>query len=276
MLSFKKSMIAPLLLLALLLAGCTGAAPNVELPTALPSLPSLPPDAALQAQTALSDMLGVKVTDVQILSTEQVDWPDACLGLPQSGQACAQVVTPGWKIVLQANGQQYTYRTSADGQIIRLESPQVTPTPGDELTPTPAGGSAAIQVYLVALEDNGQTGQLIGCGDSLVPVEQSAQAGAAEPEAALQALLAIKDQYYGQSGLYNALYQSDLQVENVQVDDAGQATIQLTGQVKLGGECDTPRFKSQLEQTALQFPSVQNAAILINGQPMQEVLSSQG
>jgi hypothetical protein len=94
-------------------------------------------------------------------------------------------------------------------------------------------------------------------------------------KAALVALLSVKEQYYGQSGLYNALYQSDLQVDKVSIDN-GKASVYLTGSLLMGGECDIPRVQTQLEQTVLQFPTVAEAAIFINGKPLADVLSLRG
>jgi hypothetical protein len=81
-------------------------------------------------------------------------------------------------------------------------------------------------------------------------------------KAALVALLSIKNQNYGQSGLYNALYQSALQVDSVSIA-GGKASVYLTGTLKMGGECDNPRVQAQLEQTVLQFPTVTEAAIFV-------------
>jgi hypothetical protein len=94
-------------------------------------------------------------------------------------------------------------------------------------------------------------------------------------QAALVSLLSIKDQYYGQSGLYNALYQSDLQVDSITIV-AGKASVYLTGTLLMGGECDIPRVQAQLEQTILQFPTVTEADIFINGKPLADVLSLKG
>jgi hypothetical protein len=68
----------------------------------------------------------------------------------------------------------------------------------------------------------------VGCGDSAVPAQVEIPPTAGTLKAALTALLSIKDQFYGQSGLYNALYQSDLQVESVSIDN-GIASVYLTG-----------------------------------------------
>jgi spore germination protein GerM len=91
--------------------------------------------------------------------------------------------------------------------------------------------------------------------------------------AALTKLLSIKTRFYGESGLYNSLYQSNLSIESLIIQN-GVATIRLSGTISMGGECDTPRFQAQLEQTALQFSTVKQVSIFINGKPLSEVLSS--
>lgn len=146
-----------------------------------------------------------------------------------------------------------------------------TPTePGVSAVPTAEPDEAII--YLIALEDNGASGPAVGCGDSLIEVRRPASAG--EPvQAALEQLFAIKEQFLGESGLYNALWQSNLSVESVSIDDNGTATVRLTGSFLLGGTCDSPRFKAQIEQTVLRAAGVQAANILINGRPINEVLS---
>jgi hypothetical protein len=132
-----------------------------------------------------------------------------------------------------------------------------------------------VQIFLIAVDDNGQTGIPVGCGDSAVPVQVEIPPTQGVLKAALVVLLSVKDQYYGQSGLYNALYQSDLQVETVRID-SGKASVYLTGTLMMGGECDAPRVQAQLEQTVLQFPTVTEAAIFINGKPLSDVLSLKG
>jgi uncharacterized protein (DUF1697 family) len=92
-------------------------------------------------------------------------------------------------------------------------------------------------------------------------------------KAALEALLSVKDQYYRQSGQSNALYQSDLQVESVSLNNSGKASVYLTGNLIMDSECDTPRVQAQLEQTVMQFPTVTSVAVFINGKSLSDVLS---
>ena len=128
--------------------------------------------------------------------------------------------------------------------------------------------SQMVKIFVIAVDDNGKTGIPVGCGDSAVPVQVEIPPTQGVLKATLRVLLSVKDQYYGQSGLYNALYQSDLQVESVSIDNNGKASVYLTGSLVMGGECDTPRVRAQVEQTVLQFPAVKEVAIFINGKPL--------
>lgn len=48
---------------------------------------------------------------IQVVNVEAVDWPDACLGVPIPNAMCAQVVTPGYRVSLSAEGQTYEVHT---------------------------------------------------------------------------------------------------------------------------------------------------------------------
>jgi hypothetical protein len=144
-----------------------------------------------------------------------------------------------------------------------------------QAAPSPAAAQTTVQVFLIAVGDNGQSGNLIGCGDSAIPVQVAIPATEGVLRAALQALFSVKDQYYGQSGLYNALYQSDIQVGTVTIE-SGTAIINLTGTLGLGGECDNPRVEAQIEQTAFQFPTVKRVLVFLNGRALEDVLSLKG
>lgn len=144
----------------------------------------------------------------------------------------------------------------------------VTQVPPSSTTPT----EQTIKIFLIALEDNGQSGTLVGCSDSAIPVTVTVPATQGVLKAALEKLLSAKKQFYGESRFYNALYQSDLQVKSVTIEQ-GKAIIQLAGTVMLGGVCDAPRFEAQIKQTALQFSTVSDVAVFINDTPIEEVLS---
>ena len=140
------------------------------------------------------------------------------------------------------------------------------------VVPTTTPGEQLVKIFLIALEDNGQSGTVVGCGDSAIPVTVTIPPTQGILRAALEKLLSAKQQFYGESGFYNALYQADLQVEGVTIDQ-GKAVIHLSGTLMLGGVCDAPRVEAQIEQTALQFSTVQEVAVFINDVPLEDVLS---
>lgn len=82
-----------------------------------------PPQAVLEVMNQLSQELNVSVDQIEVVEFEQVDWPDACLGIPQENQMCAQVVTPGFRVVLEVDGQQYEFRSNQDGTLV-LQAPR--------------------------------------------------------------------------------------------------------------------------------------------------------
>jgi hypothetical protein len=129
-----------------------------------------------------------------------------------------------------------------------------------------------LKMYMVAVDDNGKSGDLIGCGDSAVSVTTEDVTTSDVIKATMERLLANKKQYYGESGLYNALYKSSLTYISSSVS-GDTVTVKLSGTFSLGGECDNPRVQAQLEQTAKAAASVTKVAIFVNDKPLDEVLS---
>ena len=72
------------------------------------------------AMKALSEQLSLPVDKIAMVSTEAVTWPNGCLGIVHMGMMCTQNEVPGFKIVLEANGQKYEFHTNQDGSIIQL------------------------------------------------------------------------------------------------------------------------------------------------------------
>lgn len=52
-------------------------------------------------------------TDISTVSIESVNWPDTSLGCPKPGEVYAQIITPGYRIVLKINDKTYTYHSSS-------------------------------------------------------------------------------------------------------------------------------------------------------------------
>jgi hypothetical protein len=127
-----------------------------------------------------------------------------------------------------------------------------------------------VTVYLIALEDAGAVGPAVGCGDSAVPVELLVPPAEDPVRAALEALFSIRQPDY--AGRYNALHQSSLQVESVEIE-AGEAVVRLSGSLLSGGVCDDPRIVAQLQETVLQSADVETVTIYVNDRPLEEWFS---
>jgi hypothetical protein len=64
----------------------------------------------------------VNVDAVEIISVETTEWTDSCLGLGGPAEICAQAITPGYRVVVAVEGQEYAYRTDLSGAVIRAEN----------------------------------------------------------------------------------------------------------------------------------------------------------
>lgn len=135
------------LILLLLIAGCAGEDDGDGRP-AVPEGVNLPPLAQKSLASGVSDRTppppggsvvpdGIPApvaaarddlarrferdpTEIQFISVTSQQWPDSCLGVPEEDEVCAQVITPGYEVVLGLSGNEYTFRTNGDGTIVRF------------------------------------------------------------------------------------------------------------------------------------------------------------
>ena len=62
----------------------------------------------------LKERLGLDhIGPIKLAELERVTWANSCLGYNQPDVACAEVIVPGFRMVLEAKGEQYTYHTSS-------------------------------------------------------------------------------------------------------------------------------------------------------------------
>ena len=67
----------------------------------------------------LATNLTLKESDISVVSNELTEFTDACLGVVMEGVECAEVITEGRTIVLEAKGIEYEYHASKDGDRIQ-------------------------------------------------------------------------------------------------------------------------------------------------------------
>ncbi len=77
--------------------------------------PTFAQNAAIQD---VSQKYKIPAEQIKVVSSEQKTWPDSCLGVVLPGVMCAQIVTPGFLIKLEANGQQFEIHTNLDGSSV--------------------------------------------------------------------------------------------------------------------------------------------------------------
>jgi hypothetical protein len=88
---------------------------EVEIPEPDPAV-----EVAEDLVLVLSGQLGLPIDAVTIVEAVETVWPNACLGFPAEGEICAEVLTPGFAVTLEADGQRYSYRTDEAMERIRL------------------------------------------------------------------------------------------------------------------------------------------------------------
>ena len=92
----------------------------------------MPDEIVKLAYAELSTRLGVKWAEIALISGEQVDFPNSCLGINTPGMACLDVITPGYRMQLQAGDAVYTYHTDLAGSRVNLAG---SAGPSGEATP---------------------------------------------------------------------------------------------------------------------------------------------
>lgn len=131
---------------------------------------------------------------------------------------------------------------------------------------TPVKPDATLKIALVKLNDNGASGELIGCGDSIVYIDKTAEEGN-KVQVALEELFvygttATTDEYY--NGLQ---YAKNLKVDSVNVsENPGKTTIEIriSGEMASGGTCDDPRITEQIMSTIKANTTADEIKVYIN------------
>src|SRR5258705_5392827 len=131
--------------------------------------------------------------------------------------------------------------------------------------------SQSINIYLVAVGDNGKTGRKIGCEDSLIAVTRTIKKTAAPLTVAIRELLQTPQHPEGSPNLENFWKGRNLKVRSVSIVNH-TATIRLSGELSLAGVCDEPRIESQIDATARQFPTVKRVKVFIGNEKLSAAI----
>jgi hypothetical protein len=77
------------------------------------------PQAILAVMQAINQSTGIPMNEINVISMEATEWSDSCLGLARPDEMCAEVITPGWISILEADGKTYEFHTDSSGMNIR-------------------------------------------------------------------------------------------------------------------------------------------------------------
>jgi len=100
----------------------------------------VPPDMVVAVEAARRDLEKRMALDtcrtcyeaaavIRVLSVEAVQWPDASLGCPEPGRTYDAVMTPGYRIVLELEGKEYTYHTERGSRAVLCQDGRPAPPP---------------------------------------------------------------------------------------------------------------------------------------------------
>lgn len=73
----------------------------------------------------LAKQLGVDASSITVALDEDIQWNNGALGCPQPDMAYTQAVEPGYRVVLEHNGTQYSFHGRHAGEPCLCESPQM-------------------------------------------------------------------------------------------------------------------------------------------------------
>lgn len=127
--------------LALVVAGCAsqGASPSASAPDSMPpesAGPSLPVDGDVPlelleaAVTDAAERAGVGAAAVSVVSAEAVTWRDGSLGCPEPGMMYTQALVPGFRVVLEAGGEELHFHGAHAGGGLRYCATPEPPAEG--------------------------------------------------------------------------------------------------------------------------------------------------
>jgi hypothetical protein len=112
-------------------AGCAapGSSGSDEPPGSDAALPSVPtgevPAAMLEQVVAdAASGAGVDPSAVKVISAEAVTWSDGALGCPLPDQMYTQALVPGYRVVLDVDGEEMSFHAAEGGEFSYCADPQ--------------------------------------------------------------------------------------------------------------------------------------------------------
>ena len=72
----------------------------------------------------LSDRLNLDRDEIAVVEAREVVWSNSSLGCPKPGMMYADVLTPGYLIILNANNFNFEYHAGQETEVIFCQNPE--------------------------------------------------------------------------------------------------------------------------------------------------------
>ena len=122
---FTSRCSALFVVLGLVLAGCgQNGRSNIDSPAPTPRPVNKVNGPEAIAVNTVAEFLSIKSERVTVVSSEAQNFPDSSLGCPQPGMSYLQVITPGYRVVVEADGRRFDVRVAGTrGRICHKRKP---------------------------------------------------------------------------------------------------------------------------------------------------------
>lgn len=95
-----------------------------ETPTSMASIGEVPGDLLDAITSEAAERAGVEADEVAIITAEAVTWSDGSLGCPEPGMMYTQALVPGYRVVVEAAGEEMYFHASERGYFQFCENPK--------------------------------------------------------------------------------------------------------------------------------------------------------
>lgn len=81
-----------------------------------------------KVRTMIAEQIRVTAEEITLTEISPVEWPDGCLGLASPDEMCIQVITPGYRLLIEVNGNIIIeVRTDWSGNQVRVSQGTMLP-----------------------------------------------------------------------------------------------------------------------------------------------------
>lgn len=126
-------------------------------PTPSPTPTPEPSLATAKAAALLVSTLGIPAAEVSFESVKPMQWPNTAIGCPEPGRAYAEVIVPGWMIILRHDAKLYEYHADREGEDVVTCDPKLVRTYGTLNFPEDLMLTNVSRVEILAIDPEGLT-----------------------------------------------------------------------------------------------------------------------